>query len=338
MTAITVKQLAGETDLLLAAILDQSQDCIKLLSPSGEIEYMNENGRRAMAIENFADISGQHWSNFWPEETRKTINTSIDKARRGQQSRFEALCPTLDGTPTWWDVSVGPVCDTSGKVRHILATSRDVTDYMTRRLSEQMRREEAEEQAEFSESVAREMRHRLKNQLAVVGSVAKLLSRHSETAEEMQIKLERKISALAKAQDMLTVHRDEPVTAAAAIEQVLGASGAGEAIEVLEIPEVRLGDDGVQQLALMLGELQTNSLKYGALRRDKGKITLSATREDRTLCVHWHEDIGEPLAKPEHVGAGMTLLQRLGSTGSHRGKVEWHSTGPAATFYLRTLS
>ena len=337
MTAITVKQLAGETDLLLAAILDQSQDCIKLLSLSGEIEYMNENGRRVMAIDDFTKVVGTQWSSLWPDETKKRIDDSIDKARRGQQSRFEALCPTLDGTPTWWDVSVGPVHDTQGKVCHILATSRDVTDYMTRRLSEQLRREEAEKHAEFSESVALEMRHRLKNQLAVVGSVAKLLSRHSETAEEMQLKLERKIAALARAQDMLTIHRDEPVTAAAAIEQVLGASGAGEAIEVLDIPEVRLGDDGIQQLALMLGELQTNSLKYGALKREVGKITLSATKEGRLLCVHWHEDIGEPMERPEHAGAGMTLLQRLGSTGSHRGKVDWHSSGPAATFYLRTM-
>ncbi|EDL48437.1 PAS domain-containing protein [Erythrobacter sp. SD-21] len=337
MPTSTIRQLAAESELLLAAILDQSQDCIKLLNASGEIEYMNENGRRALAIEDFAEVVGKQWATLWPEEARHHIETSIDKTRRGQQSRFEALCPTLAGTPTWWDVSVGPVCDRDGRLRHILATSRDVTEYMSR-MSEQLRREEAEEQAKHSDSVAHEMRHRLKNQLAVVGSVAKLLSRHSDSAADMQVKLERKIAALARAQDMLTVHREEPVSAAAALEQVLGASGAGERIEVLEMPEVPLGDDGVQQLALMVGELQTNSLKYGALRDDKGKITLSATQEEHLLCMHWHEDIGEPLDTPEHVGAGMILLDRLGSTGSHTSRVEWHSSGPAATFYLRTLA
>ena len=106
MPTTTIRQLAAESDLLLAAILDQSQDCIKLLNPSGEIEYMNENGRRALAIEDFAEVVGKQWATLWPEDARHHIETSVDKARRGQQSRFEELCPTLAGTPTWWDVSV----------------------------------------------------------------------------------------------------------------------------------------------------------------------------------------------------------------------------------------
>lgn len=338
MTTTFIKQFEDESQLLLAAILDQSQDCIKLLTPAGEVEYMNENGRRALEISDFASVAGKPWPEFWPDDSRKLVSASIDKAQRGQRSRFEALCPTFAGRQSWWDVSVAPVYDDAGNVRHILATSRDVTDYMNRRMSDRMRREEAELQADFSDAVAREMRHRLKNQLAVVGSVAKLVSRHSDSAAEMSEKLERKIAALAQAQDLLTVHRDEPIRAADAMAQVLGASGAGDAIEVLSIPDVRLGDDAVQQLALILGELQTNALKYGALRDGAGRITLSGSIQGKSLCVHWHEDTGRQVSPPETSGAGLVLIERLGSTGDARGKVEWHRTGPSTTFYLRVLA
>ncbi|MBX7458289.1 PAS domain-containing protein [Qipengyuania sp. 1NDH17] len=328
---------ADESQVVLAAILDQSQDCILLLSPDGDLEYMNKNARTALEIEEFEQVAGNPWVDLWPEDTRKTFTDSHAKALRGHRSRFEVFSPGKVAEPHWWDVVAAPVYDSTKNLVHVLVTMRDVTDYMNRRLNDQIRREEAEREAGFAETVAREMRHRLKNQLAVVGSVAKLLARHSETAAEMSEKFESKLMALARAQDLLTVHRDEPITAEEALSQVLGASGAGEAIEVLHVPDARLGDDAVQQLALILGELQTNSLKYGALRDEKGRITLSGEMQGRSLRLQWHEECGRDVPLPERVGSGLKLLERLGSTGDAKGQTEWHRSGLTTTFYLRTL-
>ena len=328
---------ADESQVVLAAILDQSQDCILLLSPDGDLEYMNKNARTALGVGDFEQFAGSPWIELWPEDTRKTFTDSHAKALRGHRSRFEVFSPGSADQPHWWDVVAAPVYDSNKKLVHVLVTMRDVTDYMNRRLSDQIRREEAEREAGFAEAVAREMRHRLKNQLAVVGAVAKLLARHSDSAAEMSEKFEGKLMALARAQDLLSVHRDEPITAQEALSQVLGASGAGEAIEVRDIPTVRLGDDAVQQLALILGELQTNSLKYGALREGKGKITLSGQMQGRSLCLHWHEDTGREVSPPERSGSGLKLLERLGSTSDAKGKTEWHRSGPSTSFYLRTL-
>ena len=331
-------RFADESQVVLAAILDQSQDCILLLNRAGELEYLNKNGRAALQIEDFDRVAGRPWVELWPADTHRHFLDSHGKALRGQSSRFEIFDPGNGSHPHWWDVGVAPVYDGGRKVVHVLLTMRDMTEYMNRRLNDQIRREEAEREAGFAEAVAREMRHRLKNQLAVVGSVAKLLARHSDSAAEMAGKFENKLIALAQAQDLLTVHREEPITAGDALTQVLGASGAGESIEVLRIPEVRLGDDAVQQLALILGELQTNSLKYGALRDEAGKITLSGQMQGRTLCLHWHEDTGREMAAPDHSGSGLKLLERLGSTGDAKGRIEWHKSGPSVTFHLRTLA
>lgn len=337
MTVTFMEQYGGEAEQVLSAVLDQSRDCIKLVSVTGELEFMNTNGRRAMEIPDFQLVAGKQWADLWPETSRKLIVDSLDKARRGQNSRFEALCPTYAGSESWWDVSVAPLYDGDGALSHILATSRDVTASVNLRLSEKLRREAAEREAEFSDAISREMRHRLKNQLAVVGSVAKLIARNSTSVEEMNEKFERKILALARAQDLLTIHRDFPISARDAIHQVLEASGAGDQIEVLSIPTVRMGDDAVQGLALILGELQTNSLKYGALASGEGKITLSGRIAGQSLSLHWHEDTGREITKPEATGVGMKILERLGSSTDARATTDWHRTGPAHHFYLRFL-
>ena len=334
-----MERFADEAKTVLAAILEQSQDCIKLLDPQGGILYMNANGQRAVGVEDFASVAGRPWADLWPEENRGQIEDALDKARRGQRVRFEALRPSEGGSQQWWDVSVAPVREKDGRLTHILATSRDVTPHMNRRLDDQMRREAAEQDAHFAEDVAREMRHRLKNQLAVVGSVSKLLSRHSDSAADLHTKLERKLTALARAQDLLTVHRDQPILANEAIEQVLGASGAGERVRVESIPEVRLGDDGIQQLALLLGELQTNALKYGALSEgERGSITLSGAVAGNSLKLVWDEDTGAEVAPPSGKGAGLLLIERLGTSGDGKGAVEWSPRGPCITLYLRTAA
>lgn len=330
-------QFADQADDVLRAILDQSAECIKLVNLAGEIEYVNPNGLTALSAPGYDDLIGRDWVELWPEDGRQRVRTALDRARRGQKDRFEGYCPNFAGQPRWWDVSVSPIVDASGTLSHFLATSRDVTDRVQERLHDRMLREEAERVAERSDSVAREMRHRLKNQLAVVSSVAKLLARHATDAPDLADRLQGKLQALARAQDLLTVHRDSPPNAARAIEQVLEASGAGDRIVVGRIPHAYLGDDAIQQLALILGELQTNSLKYGALLVDAGRIDLSATLEEKVLTIVWHEDSGRPVIAPNTEGSGLKLLARLGSVSRKQACVRWHGTGPSAEFHVRVL-
>ena len=330
-------RFAGQANDVLRGILDQTVECIMLVNLDGELEYINPNGLRAFGFDSFAQVVDRSWVDFWPEDRQSRASDALALARRGQQDRFEGYSPDARYAPHWWDVSVSPIVDETGTITHILATMRDVTMGVQERLGERMKREEAERFAKRSDSVAREMRHRLKNQLAVVGSVAKLLSRNSDSPADLTERLTEKLQALARAQDLLTINHDEPPEVGVAIAQVLEASGAGERIEVGTMPEGKLGDDAIQQLALILGELQTNSLKYGALFYDSGQITLTGTRNGTDLALHWHEDTGRKIDPPEVEGSGFKLLQRLGSTAQSRARVQWHSRGPTIDFHVRAL-
>ena len=329
---------AEQSQDVLHAVLSESQDCIKLVTPGGDIEYINDYGMRALQLDTFAEATAHPWSKLWPEENRAQVSDSVARASKGHRNRFEAFRPSKGGRGKWWDVSVSPVYDDEGDVSRLLVISREVTEQVHRRLNDRLRREEAEREADHASDIAREMRHRLKNQLAVVASVTKLLARNSDSADELCGKVENKLFALAQAQDLLTVHREAPIGSREAVEEVLSASGAGERIEVTGIPDMPVGDDTMQQIALVLGELQTNSLKYGALSARGGKITLTGSVTRGMLTLVWHEDVARDFVDPEgKTGAGMRLIERLGSASGARGSVAWHSSGPLATLHFRVL-
>ncbi len=91
-----VAAFADASEGMLAAILDQSADCIKVIGENGTVDYMNRNGQCAMEVEDFCAIAGQPWTALWPAEAGPMILDAMAKARAGEAARFAT------GTrPTW---------------------------------------------------------------------------------------------------------------------------------------------------------------------------------------------------------------------------------------------
>ena len=156
MPAIT-RSFASASAEILGAILDQSVDCIKLVGSTGTLDFMNRNGRCAMEIDDFDDVAGRLWWELWPEESRDLVRGALDRGLIGEDTRFEAFCPTAKGTPKWWDVSVSPLRDEAGMVQGIVSTSRDVSDQVRTR--------------EMQQTASDEMRHRLQNAYTLTGAI-----------------------------------------------------------------------------------------------------------------------------------------------------------------------
>ena len=330
-----LERYADQSQDVLAAILTQSRDCIKLVDLDGKLEYFNANGLEAFGFTDPDEVVGNTWRDLWPEENRGYIDTALDAAKQGQTYQFEARCPNRFGEDRWWDVSVSPVAVSHGQITHFLAISRDVTPQTLLRRSEQERREAAEQKASFASDMAREMRHRFKNQLAVIGAIAKLLARHTDSARELASKLEEKLYALAQAQDLLTDSNDQPIPADDAVRRVLAASAEGDQVQVVECPDALLGDEAIQQLALLLNELQTNALKHGALRSPGGRIQLTGSASDDVVTIRWHERCVEPVFAPEQGNGGFQLIRRIGAVGAKQPSIAWDSHGIIVEFHLR---
>ena len=311
----------GETPTeVLMAVLDQSPDCIKVLKPDGCLAYMNPNGRLGMEIDAFGEVEGQPWWRLWPAESQELVKRACDDARDGKVTRFTAFCPTGKGTPKWWDVGVSPILDRDGGVSSLLSISRDIT--------------QSKRDSDALEVMALEMRHRLRNAFTVSASMATALAPRSEPeVRAFANDLAARFGTLAIAQgrmldsDASLSMRDLVLEVAQAFSPVTGT------IEVGDLPVTLAGADAVRTVALVLGELGTNSIKHGALGNG-GRVELwGEDRGSDGFVLRWRETVDNGIDRTAASGAGsgdgvgMKLMQRMAR--AHGGAIttEMRATG-----------
>lgn len=282
---------------VVVSLMDQSDDCIKIISPDGHLQFMSCNGRKAMEVDDFSAIAGARWDSLWPEDSRQLVRDSVASARKGGMARFEAFCPTAKGDPRWWEVTVSPVESADGTVGAILSSSRDVT--------ERRNREEA------LATVAHEMKHRLRNAHAVSAAIAMASAADSPEQKQFCGDLADRLSRLADVQANLIDTAGMPLRKLCEDATGVFANGKGH---VGDLPDVMLHDDGARALAMVLGELATNSMKYGALGRS-GEARLEGRIEDGRLLIGWTETF-DPATAPalgsrSSSGQGRGLMERM---------------------------
>lgn len=121
-------QALRENEELLRRMFEAGPDCIKTLDLDGRLLTMNSCGMRLMHVDNFKDVEGSNWVEFWQGSQRAQANEAIRTARAGGVGVFEGPCATLRGERKWWHVAITSIPDASGRPQRLLAISRDLTD------------------------------------------------------------------------------------------------------------------------------------------------------------------------------------------------------------------
>lgn len=109
-------------------VLESSPDCVNVLDAEGCLLMMNKRGLALMEIDDFSPLYGQPWTQVWPEACAQKIQETLGAARRGAIDHFQGFCPTVKGTPKWWDVIVAPVHHTLGEFTRFVVVARDITE------------------------------------------------------------------------------------------------------------------------------------------------------------------------------------------------------------------
>ncbi|WP_262271874.1 PAS domain S-box protein [Microvirga yunnanensis] len=120
------RELAQKTEML-RRLHASFENCIKVIDLEGKLRFMNEGGCRAMDVDDFSRIEGRNWLDFWKGITADEARRAVLQATTGGTGRFRGFCPTLAGTPKWWDVVVTPIMGSDGKPDALLSISRDIT-------------------------------------------------------------------------------------------------------------------------------------------------------------------------------------------------------------------
>jgi PAS domain S-box-containing protein len=117
-----------ESEAFNRSVVDSSADCIKVLDLNGCLLTLNQPGQCLLEIEDCTPLIGTPWVKFWQEPNRTKATEAMHTAVAGGVGRFSGYCPTMKGTPKWWDVVITPILDIAGKPKELLVVSRDITD------------------------------------------------------------------------------------------------------------------------------------------------------------------------------------------------------------------
>ncbi len=113
-----------------ARLIEDSQDCIKVLDLDARLVSMNSGGMKLLEICDLGPFIGSSWLEFWQGQDRLAAQKAVEAARNGGVGRFVGYFPTTrTRTPKWFDVTVSPIIDANGKPERLVASSRDVTLY-----------------------------------------------------------------------------------------------------------------------------------------------------------------------------------------------------------------
>lgn len=115
-------------DNLIACFNESSNDCVKVLDPDSIILSFNDQGYKIMEIDSPEQVLGKNWLEFWTGDMKELAAEAFKNATLGKLGYFEGFCPTLKGTPRWWQVTVVPLMNDHQEVQWILSMSRDVTE------------------------------------------------------------------------------------------------------------------------------------------------------------------------------------------------------------------
>ena len=177
----------------------------------------------------------------------------------------------------------------------------------------QLELEQRKAAEEARELLLGEIQHRVKNTLGTVLAVAAQTFKTAPRTEHA-IFLAR-IQALAAAHSLLTQGDVNRTTLRAVIEHAAEPfQSADKPRFSLEGPDVAIDAAKALTLAMVLHELGTNAVKYGALSQEGGRVEVRwavSERDDKPIVrLIWQETGGPPVQPPQRHGFGSTLIER----------------------------
>ena len=156
--------------------------------------------------------------------------------------------------------------------------------------------------------LARELNHRVKNLFAVVLAIIQLSGRDKPESKEVTDGIADRVRALLTAHEVSQGELDRPVASLRAlVETTLAPYRSSKLTADIEGDEILLPAKQVTPLGLVLHELTTNAVKYGAWASG-GTIAVDWQRVGDTIKLVWQEQGDAIETEPERRGFGSMLM------------------------------
>jgi two-component sensor histidine kinase len=172
----------------------------------------------------------------------------------------EVLIERPDGSRGIALVNIDAVRDAGGNIVGAVNCFQDITE-----------RKQAEERAKI---LAREVDHRAKNLLTLVQAMVQLTQ--ADTAAEFKAAIQGRLQALSNAHTLLAQSRWTGAELSTLVTEELRPYCLKEASRAdVSGSEIVLEPQSAQSIAMVLHELTTNAVKYGALSMPEGRLRVA---------------------------------------------------------------
>lgn len=258
------------------------------------------------------DIVGKPIAQALPETTGQNFKALMDKVySTGMPHVGKGLSVDLQRVPNaplenrLLDFLYHPLVDERGRIDGIFVHALDVTEQTV---------------------VQGELTHRLKNQLSLVQAIVnQSLRGHTDIAHAKTVLGER-ISVLGRAHDVIIAGGSAAVSLYGVIRSAIAWQFDTQKKRInISGPDITIASRPALSLALILHELLTNAVKYGAFSNDNGHLHIgwSAQRVGETmqLVLKWEELGGPTVERPSNMGSGTRLI-KAGLSGVPDAKVD----------------
>jgi two-component sensor histidine kinase len=156
-----------------------------------------------------------------------------------------------------------------------------------------------------------ELHHRMKNLLATVMAISSQSLRNADSIEHGREAIEHRLHALGRVQDLLLKVKWESATLSSIVQTAVEPFDKGSRFSI-KVPDIEISPSAILPLAMILNELCTNAVKYGALSNASGCVEISAIVDasKERFVFRWAEIGGPPVRIPARQNFGTLLIEQ----------------------------
>lgn len=266
--------------------------------------YANEAYCRSV-LRRWEELEGRKPADLFPEseERMDAMRARIQRAFDGEASSTDAApyhIPGPDGQmlERYWRSRISPLFGPDGSVTHVIQSGEDVTDEVMLRQQKDV--------------IAAELEHRVRNTLAMVGSLAVVTGQHTPSVEAFVETFTDRLDAMSRNLFMISDNHWRGLPFRTIVESELAqiVSTSDPRIS-LEGPELILSVRSTKWVALMTHELVTNAVRYGCFSVPGGTLSVRWRLADGAFIVDWVETGRKGKGVPERRGFGTQMLELM---------------------------
>ena len=300
-------------DAAFHALADTMPQIVWSTLPDGSHDYYNAQWYEFTGVP-VGSTDGEGWAELFHVEDRPGAWAKWRHSlETGEPYEVEYRLRHHSGEYHWMIGRAHPILDDDGRIQRWIGTCTNV--------------QEQKRVALQNEVLSQELSHRIKNIFAIISGLVSLTARTHGEFSDIAKELLGRIAALGRAHELVRPHSEKSrqevgdITLSALIERIFASYPAfDEGRIAIAGPDIHIDSKAATPVALVLHELATNAIKYGALSGDDGRVSIVLADEGEQVALCWQESGGPEVTEAEPAsGFGTRLIdlaikQQLGGS------------------------